>query len=161
MTVNSTHYSCHRFPVKNRKDAEMNRVRANPNVLLLATAAAATTAAIMWWQASQKEEDEQPTHESSQTDDKTEDAELQKQMQQFMQQDLENRMIEWKKLNMHRCSFENFLRDEFPENIKVDGDCVIWVDERVQGPHWKGAFQRVKASDASVELGPLPGTTQQ
>jgi hypothetical protein len=33
---------------------------------------------------------------------------------------------------------------------------VAWVDNRVQGPQWQGAFDRLRATDPKRPLGPLP-----
>jgi len=53
----------------------------------------------------------------------TQEQQLQEQIQQYMQQDLKNQMIEWKK-QQSQCDkaeqFERFLFEQFPENIEAE-----------------------------------------
>ena len=67
---------------------------------------------------------------------------------------LRNHMIEWKR--SHRDgTYLDFLRDEMPENVRTNTDGkVIWVDPRVEGSKWRGAFDAVCANDPLL---PLPG----
>ena len=69
------------------------------------------------------------------------ELELKKRTREFMKQDLENTMIDWKRSNLDRDTFENFLLDNFPENIKEESG-QIWIDQRVLGTNWKGTFPR-------------------
>jgi hypothetical protein len=123
------------------------------NTALIVGAVAAIGAAALWWNTEHRNEAKIAPIGS------VEDMEMRERMRTFMQKDLENRMIAWKKgRGDSEPTFEDFLRDEFPENINFEGDKVAWIDERVLGPNWKGAFDRVKATDAMWELGDLPGT---
>jgi hypothetical protein len=72
------------------------------------------------------------------------------------QKRLENKMIVWKQANPHK-EFQDYLIDKMPENIKLDtAGAVCWLDPRLQGPLWKGAFERVQASDSPHEIGAAP-----
>ena len=83
------------------------------------------------------------------------ELELKKRTREFMKQDLENTMIDWKRSNLDRDTFENFLLDNFPENIKEESG-QIWIDQRVLGTNWKGTFLRLTASSPTHTLGVLP-----
>jgi hypothetical protein len=77
--------------------------------------------------------------------------------QEYFQRDFENKIIVWKRGHPGR-TFEEYLRDQFPENIRFATDgSVEWLDPRVTGDRWLGTFLRLKSTDTTVELGPLPG----
>jgi hypothetical protein len=81
-----------------------------------------------------------------------------KRLQDYMKKELENQMIEWKRKQpvSKQHQFELFLLDNYPENVKTEGNEVVWVDPRVQGDNWRGAFQRLNAEHAVHQLGPPP-----
>jgi hypothetical protein len=105
---------------------------------------------------------------------------LEVQLRAYMQQDLVNKIIEWKQENSgHEDNYERFLYEMFPENIKTEnktkppsdadkkkiarrqssfsGKHVIWIDHRVDNTEWKDQFNRVDASDQIKPLGLPPG----
>ena len=58
------------------------------------------------------------------------------------------------------------LAEIFPENVRFRASAtepgarvLRWVDPRVLGPRWQGAFLRLRASDPLHVLGPPPGVT--
>ena len=74
----------------------------------------------------------------------------------FFQRDLENKMIMWKRSHP-AGTYPAYLLDEFPENVRCDGDGnVVWIDKRVRGPRWEGAFHSLAAADELHELGTMP-----
>jgi hypothetical protein len=79
-------------------------------------------------------------------------------VQEYMKKELENQMIEWKKKQptAKQHQFELFLLENYPENIRSEGSEVVWVDPRVCGENWRGAFLRVSASQQTHQLGPPP-----
>ena len=80
----------------------------------------------------------------------------QQQLQQYMQKHLENQIIEWKRKH-EGGEFSQYLKEVCPENIRFAADdSVEWIDDRLLGPKWKGAFVRLTASDELHELGELP-----
>jgi hypothetical protein len=102
----------------------------------------------------------------------------------YMQQDLINKIIQWKRDNpTHDDNFERFLYELFPENIKTEDNVefkteaakrrlarrtssfsskeVVWVDKRVNNKEWKEMFSEVKASDEITPLGLPPGVEEQ
>merc|ERR1711990_1102037 len=105
---------------------------------------------------------------------------LEVQLRAYMQQDLVNKIIEWKQENPgHEDNYERFLYEMFPENIKTEskakptsdadkkniarrqssfsGKHVIWIDHRVDNTEWKDQFNEVDASDRIKPLGLPPG----
>ena len=75
-------------------------------------------------------------------------------LKRYMEADLENLIITWKRQHTDG-SFEQFMREHFPENAKVVGGQVI-LDKRVQGDAWRGRFDRLHASTVLHVLGPVP-----
>jgi len=104
---------------------------------------------------------------------------LEVQLRAYMQQDLVNKIIEWKRSNLsHVDNYERFLYELFPENIKTEtkeakadsekrrmarrqssfsGKHVIWIDHRVDNNEWKEMFAQVQADDEIKALGLPPG----
>merc|ERR1719253_155029 len=104
---------------------------------------------------------------------------LEVQLRGYMQQDLVNKIIEWKRSNLsHVDNYERFLYELFPENIKTEtketkadsekrrmarrqssfsGKHVIWIDHRVDNNEWKEMFAQVQADDEIKALGLPPG----
>ena len=65
-------------------------------------------------------------------------------------------MIMWKRSHP-AGTYPAYLLDEFPENVRCDGDGnVVWIDKRVRGPRWEGAFHSLAAADELHELGTMP-----
>ena len=65
-------------------------------------------------------------------------------------------MIMWKRSHP-AGTYPAYLLDEFPENVRCDGDGnVVWIDKRVRGPRWEGAFHSLAAADELHELGIMP-----
>ena len=65
-------------------------------------------------------------------------------------------MIMWKRSHP-TGTYAAYLLDEFPENVRCDGDGkVVWIDKRVRGPRWEGAFRSLAAADELHKLGSLP-----
>ena len=82
-------------------------------------------------------------------------ADFARRVREYMQRDLENLVIAWKRRNP-TGTFERFMRENFKENTRVEDGRVV-LDERVQGEAWRGTFQRLTAQDQLHELGPPPG----
>ena len=82
-------------------------------------------------------------------------ADFARRVREYMQRDLENLVIAWKRRNP-TGTFERFMRENFKENTRVEDGRVV-LDERVQGGAWRGTFQRPPAQDKLHELGPPPG----
>jgi hypothetical protein len=131
------------------------RLDSRNALFALATAAAATTAAVALY--AKYAADQQKKRQTAGDEDEA----LREKMRIHMQHDLENRMLDWKKKQAapETCTFEHFLFEEFPENVKFRNGKATWVDERVLGSNWKGAFEKVKATDTPHLLSTeLPGT---
>jgi hypothetical protein len=59
-------------------------------------------------------------------------------------------------------SFEAYILETMPENIRVKstprgGQVVAWLDERVEHDGWRGAFERLCATDELRDPGAMPG----
>ena len=76
------------------------------------------------------------------------DAQRRSMVRDYMTKALENSMIMWKRQHP-RGRYHDFLKDTVPENIELDAQGrVVWVDERLQGPKWKGSFRSVSAASS-------------
>ena len=85
-----------------------------------------------------------------------EQQELELAAKEYFQKHLENQMISWKKKNPNG-DYYAFLKEFFPENIRFNqNNTCIWVDKRVLGVKWNGAFHRVKATDDLHQIGAPP-----
>jgi hypothetical protein len=79
-------------------------------------------------------------------------------VKQWMQRDLINKMIIWKKANpLIENDFNEFIKLEFPENIRVQHNKIIWIDPRILGPTWKGVFENITSTDPLYIQPPPPG----
>ncbi len=81
---------------------------------------------------------------------------LRLQVLDYMQKDLENMMITFKK-EFPDASFVEFMLNHFRENLKLRSDGSFELEDRVKNDNWEGAWHRVKATDLLHELGELPG----
>jgi hypothetical protein len=75
-------------------------------------------------------------------------------LREYYQKDIENSMISWKR-NNKSASYQDYLVDTVPENIKLDaeGKC-IWMDPRTE--RLKRTFDRVQPSHSLHVLGRPP-----
>jgi hypothetical protein len=82
-----------------------------------------------------------------------------RELKTYMKKELSNQMILWKREHPghQRDHFELFLLENYPENVTADAEGrVLWVDPRVQGQAWLGAFESTSALHSLFELGPPP-----
>ena len=78
----------------------------------------------------------------------------------YMRLELENNMIIWKKKNPTKSSIYNeFIKDSFPENTKLDNKGnILWIDPRVKGETWLSAFKNTSDTQNLHILGNPPNT---
>ena len=82
-------------------------------------------------------------------------------VKQWMYKNQVNSIIDWKNNNIDDShNYIKFVKETFPENIKMEKDKIIWIDERVLGKHWKGVFDNIKPSDKKYTLDNPPGTSE-
>ena len=77
----------------------------------------------------------------------------------WMAKDFVNLIIKWKRNNPgEEDNYLLFIRDKFPENINIGPmGKVEWIDPRISGKRWLGAFSRVNATDDLHDLDEPPG----
>jgi len=81
-------------------------------------------------------------------------------VKQWMYKNQVNNIIDWENNNINDAqNYIKFVKETFPENIKIEKDKIIWIDERVLGKHWKGVFDKIKPTDKKYTLDNPPGTT--
>eukprot|EP00465_Bigelowiella_longifila_P014753 CAMPEP_0185255580 /NCGR_PEP_ID=MMETSP1359-20130426/4642_1 /TAXON_ID=552665 /ORGANISM="Bigelowiella longifila, Strain CCMP242" /LENGTH=438 /DNA_ID=CAMNT_0027839613 /DNA_START=18 /DNA_END=1334 /DNA_ORIENTATION=- len=88
-------------------------------------------------------------------DEKIETMKLRKEIAEWMQKELENKMINFKR-KFPTSSFELFAHETFPENCTINPDGSVAVCKRLSevGVLWTV----IKSSDKLHKLGPLPGS---
>ena len=88
----------------------------------------------------------------AETAELTVEAKLADDLRSWNNERLANGMIEWKRANPG-APFEQYVAVELPENISfgASGE-VVWIDNRVNGPLWRGTFERVAADHELAEV---------
>lgn len=88
--------------------------------------------------------------------DMDEMADLKNKMAEYWAKWQENEMIQWKSENPGG-TFADYIQHSCPENIRFDEEGKVeWIDDRLNGPKWRGAFTALKATDSTHPLGDAP-----
>ena len=70
--------------------------------------------------------------------------------------DFKNKIIKWKRLNSDKPdNYVLFLKDTFPENIKIHKHNVIYIDPRVMN-NWLTYFKECHIGDKLYKIDHLP-----
>ncbi len=92
-------------------------------------------------------------------EERYETQQQQEKVKTWMYQKQVNTIIDWKKEHPSEAdNYFKFIRDTFPENIKVEDEKIVWIDHRILGDNWKGTFLGLKATDKKYVLSQPPGT---
>jgi hypothetical protein len=132
---------------------------AGAGIFIAAAGVVAVTAAISQIQKLQNERVQKARDERTERAQASaaEELTLQQQVKDYMEKELENMMIDFKR-SYPDASFVEFLLNHFPENVKIEGDRNK-LDERVRNDNWEGRYNRLSADSELHELGPLPNLT--
>lgn len=87
-------------------------------------------------------------------DDETETKRIQKELSEWMQKELENKMVEFKRENGDNVPFAQFALQEFPENCKRQPDGSIKLSERLS--EVEALFTVIRGDQRMHKLGELP-----
>ena len=69
-----------------------------------------------------------------------------KKLDRQMRLDLQNKIIKWKRTAENPNAYHVFLKENFPENIKIHKERIVWIDTRVMG-EWLTLFKKCRSSD--------------